>query len=73
MEVRLTSQLTSIIDLRLQKLDVVSERCDIMEDSIDKNSENIAELFNEQVTLCVPPRVMHRQNVEAHGCKMSRR
>ena len=47
MEVKLTSQLTSIIDLRLQKLDVVSERCDIMEDSIDKNSENIAELFNE--------------------------
>ena len=47
MEVKLTSQLTSVIDLRLQKLDVVSERCNNMKDRIYKNSEDIAELFRE--------------------------
>ena len=47
MEERITSQLTSIIDLRMQKLELVSQRCDSMEDSINKNSEDIVELFNE--------------------------
>ena len=47
----MTSDLTAVIDEKMKKLDVITQRCDNMEDNIHKNSDDIALLFQENQEL----------------------
>ena len=51
MEARITTNVSAVIDEKLAKLDIISERCNNMEENILKNQEDIGELFEQNIQL----------------------
>ena len=51
MEARITTHVSTVIEEKLAKLDIITERCNNMEENILKNEGDIAELFEQNIQL----------------------